>query len=397
MSVLIIGGGIIGLSIGWQLQRKNIATMLLDGSTGISTSHVAAGMLAPYSEANLNHPEWLNLAKASLALFPQFLSELSDDSGMHIALEQSGTLLVATDYDDVQWLKQKYLQKKNQNIETTLLSKEAAHELEPLLSSRISQALWIKEEAQIDNRALLSALKTAYMQKGGLYLAPLSVTSILREGKRVVGVECSEGQIYRAEKVIVCAGAYSQHFGAAVRPEKGEILTLKSPYPLRHMIRSPRVYLTPKPKNILRIGATSHEAEYDLSMSASAVRKLLQEAWELLPAIDEMQLFSCEVGLRPLTSNNLPIIEERNGLLFATGHGRSGILLAPYTAQEVCMKLILNGEEKDIACERLSEILEPQKGVAVAVNQEVIFQKNWPETYLKEGDHVDVVLPFQGG
>ncbi len=170
----------------------------------------------------------------------------------------------------------------------------------------------------------------------------MSIASILSHKRKVVGVQTTDKREIPTKRVIVCAGVFSSRFGVKVRPIKGEILTLKSPYTLTSMIRSPRLYLAPKPQNKIRLGATQIEKGYDLTLSILAIRTLLQEAWEVLPAIDEMELITSEVGLRPCTDNGLPIIEKADleGLYHATGHGRAGFLLAPYTAKLIKEKVL---------------------------------------------------------
>jgi glycine oxidase len=380
MEALIIGAGVIGLSIGWQLQRAGISCAIVDAG-GKRASSVAAGMLAPYSESSLQNPGWLAMAKTSLALYPEFLQELSQESGQPIALVSSGTLLVAMDSDDVNWLQATASQKRKQEIAFEFLCAEAARTLEPLLSPKVVMALWIKEEAHVDAPLLMQALRKAYMRKGGVFFSS----------------SASRHHSFPTRQTIVCAGAYSNCFGAPIRPIKGEILTLKNrAQPLRCMVRTPRVYLVSKTNGALRIGATSSEMGYDLSFSGAAFRMLLQEAWTAVPSVDDMEILSCEVGLRPAGINPMPLIGKKEGILFATGHGRSGILLAPYTAKEM-MKIILNGEEKEMACEKLADLMPQQSGVAAALNGVVIPGTKWKETLLKEGDSVDQVIPFQGG
>ncbi|MCH9625553.1 MAG: Glycine oxidase [Chlamydiales bacterium] len=311
MKTVVVGGGIIGKSVAWQLQKSGIATTLLDPGRP-NASCVAAGMLSPFVEAPFENAKWLEIGKKSFELYPAFLEELSQDSGEQIELIRSGSLLVALDQDDAHWIEQTYK-----------ASLEDIREKEPFLSPKITGGLFFAQEAQIEPKKLLKALKKAFLARGGRFF-----------------YATIDPQKIQADHLIICAGVFSKQFGAPVFPMKGEIITLKSPITLKHMVRTPRLYITPFPDGTLRLGATNHEKGLNLSLQSGSLRTLLQEAFEALPLIDEMPLISCEVGLRPTTSSHLPLIEEKNNTIFATGHGRSGFLWAPYTAQQIVRRML---------------------------------------------------------
>lgn len=306
----VIGGGVIGLSIGWQLRRIGIPAAIYDCGHP-QASRVAAGMIAPHAEAALVNVRLLEKGRESLALFPRFLSELANDSGMEVSLEQKGTLLVGFDRDDAQWLERI---NKRGKVAMRRLSGGEARELEPLLSPRVTRAILVEDDASIDPKVFMKSLKKAYLAIGG----------------KIKEEHVEEAPV----NGIVAGGVWSARFGAEVRPLKGQIATFESPFPLRYMIRSPRVYLTPN-GSAIRVGATSEEASFNTDTTGEALRNLLQDGWEVLPALDSMPVVSFEAGLRPTTDSHQPLIEQRGGLFFATGHGRSGFLLAPYTAYKI--------------------------------------------------------------
>jgi glycine oxidase len=311
MHVRIKGAGIIGLSIGWKLLREGYAVDIYDtGQAGRGASWAAAGMLGPYAEARVGDEALTALGEASLALYPQFLQELSEDCGRAISFESQGTLVVGIDQDDKVLLEHAFHEK------AILLHPEQAREIEPLLSPRITSALWIASEWQIDNRRLIDALIAAFVRRGGV----LHEYTTLPE-----------------ERSMLLINAAGSSADPRIRPNKGQILTLSAPDHLRlsHVVRSPRVYLAPKSDGSLRVGASSEDVGYLSQNSAGKVRELLNDAAEIVPAMDEMPFQEALFAFRPMTEDRLPLIEEKESEILAAGHGRCGILLAPYTAQKV--------------------------------------------------------------
>ncbi len=316
--VHVIGGGVIGLSVGWQLMRANIPTVVFDANKPKASS-VAAGMLAPHVEALIENCPLFKVCQTSLSLFPQFLHELEQDCGITPSMHTCGTLLVGIDEDDARWLERVYLHSCQRDSKVYRLTGEEARDKEPLLSARVNHALWIPEDAYIDAQSLIQSLKMAFLGRGG---------------------EIIEEQIDKLptnKTVIIAAGAWSANFGLPIRPLRGQIITLKAHTSLSCMIRSPRVYLTPGPLNTIRLGATSEELSFDLHTTGEGVRHLLQNSWEIVPALDHMSLLSINVGLRPLAYDRSPLVgrSKKEGVFHATGHGRSGFLLAPFTAYKL--------------------------------------------------------------
>lgn len=318
-SVSIIGGGVIGLSVGWQLLSAGIAVTLFEARKP-KASLVAAGMLAPYSEMFCEQCPLFEMGQKSLDLYPLFLRKLEGDSGLPISIRSCGTLWVGIDRDDARWLERL---RSCCPIKVDWLTGEEAREKEPLLSPRVNHALWVPGDAHIDPMCLLNALKEAFLNLGGV-------------------IKQKEVKTLPSGEVVVAAGAWSGGFGLPIRPLKGEIMTVKGNLSLKHMIRSPRIYLAPGPAGTIRLGATSGELGFGLEARGESVRNLLQDSWEVMPALDQMSVMSIDVGLRPQTEDRLPCIGESNkrGIFHASGHGRGGILLAPYTAyklkEEIC-------------------------------------------------------------
>lgn len=351
--VLIIGGGIIGISIGWQLARQGLKVVIFEKDVaGGSASFTAAGMLAPQAEMGFEDLELFYYCRKSLNLFDRFCDELYCDSNISVMPEKTGCILPGFERDDMERLRRLYDFREKVNLPVEWLSASEAREIEPFLSPRCTGAIWIKDDAQINNRLLLNALKKAFMNSGGILREFVEIEKIeIRNGK-VQGVVSGA---YREESdtVVIAAGSWSKLIKGLpevlippVRPVKGQIINLNfnKSCGLKKIVRAPDVYLLPKSDGRLVIGASVEEAGFDTSPTAGEVFRMLQRAWEAVPSIYDLPIQSIEAGLRPGSRDHMPIIGdcEVEGLYFATGHYRNGILLAPVTAYELS-QLITKG------------------------------------------------------
>ncbi len=340
----IIGGGVIGLSIAWQCLRAGWAVTVLErDKVGEGTSAVAAGMLAPEAEVDFGEERVMKLGQRSLSLYPEFLGELREDVPNVPALDTCGTVLVGKDRDDAERLKQLYEFRKELGLDVEWWGGSHARDRFELLSPRVSAAIWLPDDAQIENRSLLDALKRAIEAKGGNLKEESEVKAYGKGNDGKWWVRSEKGDEHFQE-LLLAAGAWSgfQREGKKgpplLHPVKGQILTL-GPFGgggLDRMIRSPRVYLVPKTDGTVRVGGTSEELGFDLTPTAGGVRELLEEAWELVPAVQDAPFLSVDVGLRPSHRDHRPAIgRDEAGLLYATGHYRHGFLFAPVTAYAV--------------------------------------------------------------
>jgi len=270
-----------------------------------------------------------------------------------VALDTRGTLLAALDRDDRESLQRVFEHRRASGLSVEWISGERAREIEPLLSPRAHAAVWIPDDHQVDTSSMLAALVRACTYRGVEMRENTRVDAVRIRGDAVLGVR-ADGADIDAEVVIVCAGAWTpqiEGIDLAVRPVKGQIVRLRGEgFMLAHVVRTPRVYVLHKADGSVLVGATQEEMGYDVAATAGAVKDLLEHAWEAIPAIYELPFDGVEVGLRPATRDHLPIIGETNirGLVMATGHFRSGILLAPATADAVVVG-ITNGFGEDLA------------------------------------------------
>jgi len=356
--ITIIGAGVNGLGIGWQLARNGADVLIVEKNrAGEGASKVAAGMLAPYAEADFEEIDLLQLGEESLQRYPKFIRELRKDSEIDPVFDQCGTLFVGLDSDDAKLLRRLYNFRKELNLEVEWPGVDEVRERQPLLAPGITSAVWLPTDSQVNNRLLIIALKKAFKKQGGKLLESTEVTSIEINQQGKIKLKCGEQRL-DAQKVIISTGCsipaiegVRQHEIPPVRPVKGQILSLRQnrEVQLQHIIRTPRIYMVPKSDGLIRVGATTEEMGFDTTITAGAIRELLNEAWDTLPAIYDLEMVEMLAGLRPATPDHGPVIGNSifSGLYYATGHYRNGILLAPVTAYEVA-KEILTGEESKI-------------------------------------------------
>ncbi|GIV60891.1 glycine oxidase ThiO [Rhodocaloribacter litoris] len=351
MRIGIVGGGIIGLALGWRLRREGLEVVVFERDrAGARTSYVGAGMLAPYAEVGFEELPLMRLGEQSLNLFPAFLDRLAEDAGRVPRLDRCGTLMVGVDRDDTEHLRRLYDFRRELGLPVEMITGTEAREREPLLAPRVVSAIWLPDDAQIDNRLLVAALREAFLRRGGRLLEGTAVQRVLVEGDRVRGVQTA-AETHPLDAVVVAAGCWSgqvpglpEALRPPVRPVKGQILTLgvDPACRLTRMIRSPRVYLVPKEEGTIRLGATTEEKGFDTEPTAGAVKELLEDAWEVVPCIYDLPVREVLAGLRPASRDHAPIIGQAGleGLYYATGHYRNGILLTPVTVENLAAEIV---------------------------------------------------------
>ena len=356
--IVIIGGGICGLGIGWRLaQRGADVTIVERDAAGQAATWAAAGMIAPRAEVEHGEEALLPLALASAGLWASFAAELEQASGIDIDYRTHGTLVAALDRDDLEYLENRFDYFRTLGLEVEWLSGYAARQKEPHLARAVTGAIFSALDHQVDNRKVATALRTAYLAAGGVLREHLAVDEVLISDGRVTGIRAGEEEI-AAEAIVLAAGAWSRNLAGIpeiarppVRPLKGQMLSVamdpKSPL-LEHVIWGPGngvvpgIYLAPKGDNRLIVGATVEEMGFNTEMTAGGLFELLRAAWELLPGIYDLPVLESWAGLRPASRDDAPILGPTavDGLVLATGHHRNGILLAPVTANKIADYLL---------------------------------------------------------
>ncbi len=340
---IIIGGGIIGLSVGWQLLRAGIPVEIYEeySAPRSGAGWNAAGMLAPQAEAGYEEEALFNLCNQSLALYEKFLEELSEDVQKVVVpkLYKCGSLLVAVTSDDIKTLERQNNFRTSIGYGGKMLRGSEAREREPLLSPKVKQALYLEHDAQINNRKLLEALLEAFINRGGILHEHSHVDRIISRNGIAEAIEI-QGEQFQTSGISVAAGALigkiSGIDSVGIRPVKGQMISLKGDplSQLQHLIRSPRVYIAAKDDDRLLIGASVEEQGISRSITAGPIMELLHYAWEVIPLVYELEISELQSGLRPASRDHCPIIggSDIEKLFYATGHYRNGILLAPLTS-----------------------------------------------------------------
>ena len=353
---IIVGGGVIGLSCAWRSALRGARVVVLDRSRPpAGATRVSAGMLAPIGELTFGEPDLLRMTLASRDLYADFVTELEAATGISTGYRHQGALHVALDRDEAAELRRVHDLQRSLGLGAEWLPPRRCRELEPGLSPSVNGGVYAEGEASVDPRALTGVLLAALEGEGVEVRTEVEVAEALLDGERIAGVRTGGGDELRAATVVLAAGAWSgqaewlpEHARPPVRPVKGQVVELRAldgAVPCERIIGAERVYVVPRADGRLIAGATVEEQGFDTTVTAGGVLELLREAYRLLPDVAEMELVEAAVGLRPGTPDNLPLIGPGglDGLLWATGHYRNGILLAPLTGDAVA-ELLDRGE-----------------------------------------------------
>jgi glycine oxidase len=362
--LIIVGAGIIGLSVAWQAHRRGLAVTVLEREqAGRGTSHVAAGMLAPVAEAEFGEAgqRLLELGLRSADMWPAFAAELEAAAGVEVGLLRTGTLLLARDADEARELERQAAFRDSLGLATTRLRPSEAREREPALAPTMRMALEAADDHSVDPRMVLSALRRACRDAGVDLRERTAVARLALDaaGRRVAGVALQGAdrpqRTLAAPRVLIAAGAWSGQLDGLpdaarvpVRPVKGQILRLRDPAGpglLGRVVRFGGGYLVPRADGRYVLGATVEERGFELRPAVGGIYELLRDAHEAVPGVSELEIEELCVGLRPGTPDNVPVIGPGalEGLFWATGHHRNGILLAPLTAARVVALLAGEG------------------------------------------------------
>jgi glycine oxidase len=361
--VVIVGGGIIGMAVAWRARQRGMAVTVLErDQAGQGTSRVAAGMLAPAVEVEFGEAgrRLLGLGLRSAQLWPAFAAELEAHTDASVGLMATGTLLVARDEDDARELERQLAFRRSLGLAVARLRPSEARDREPALAPTVRLALEAPEDHSVDPRLVVLALRTACESAGVQLREHASVARVELDGAggRVTAVRLQDGEHVHADQVVLAAGPWSERIEGLpadarvpVRPVKGQILRLRDPAGpglLRRVLRFRGGYLVPRDDGRYVLGATVEERGFELAPTAGGVYELLRDAHELVPGISELEIEELSVGLRPGTPDNGPAIGRAavDGVIWATGHYRNGILLAPLTA-ELVAGLLVGEEEPD--------------------------------------------------
>jgi glycine oxidase len=344
--VIVIGGGIIGCAIARELARRGGKVKLFEARTvAAGATQASAGILAPYIEGH-DRGSLFDLTLRSLALYDDFIREVADDSGSTIDYRRCGSLEIPSDESTAEVLRRNARESADAGLQW--LTGDEARQLEPALPPTIPGALLSPMHGYVAVPALTEALAWAALRHGAEIETARHIRSIVTEGDGI-SVVADDGSSWKAGTVVIAAGSWTSQLvpddgGATVRPVRGQLIRLTwSGKPLAHVIWGRECYVVPWQDGTLLVGATVEDVGFDERTTAAGVRDLLDAVCELIPEAWGATFVEARAGLRPATDDGLPVIgrSRRNPVIvYATGHYRNGVLLAPLTAAIVADLLI---------------------------------------------------------
>jgi len=349
MDVVIIGGGVIGLTIARALALRGVRDVCVveRATLGAEASSAAAGMLLPQVES-ATKGDFFTLSCRSRDLYASFAAALRDETGIDVELDTTGTLYLALNSSDQEEIEKGYYHQNQAGLPVELLSAKAARDLEPCISESATGALLFPKDIQVENRRLLNALANSISNLGVTVLTGTNVDSLVMEGKRLIGVQTRSGTIH-CSAAVVAAGSWStfiKHTHCSIEPVRGQMVCFEAkPQLTRHILFSRRGYIVPRRDGRLLAGSTSENAGFAKCVTAGGISSILTNAHEISPAVSNLPVIDTWAGLRPRAADGLPVLGpcvEIDGLFYATGHYRNGILLAPVTG-ELISEAIVNG------------------------------------------------------
>jgi glycine oxidase len=342
--VVIVGGGIIGGSIAFDLAGRDLRVVVLDRQELMQeASWAAAGMLSPAPDCRAAIP-LVPLGRASLALYPKFVDAVEQAAGLRIGYRTGGAVEVIYHGDAERELSTLVALHHGLGLACEPVALDEARNMEPALGRDARAAAFLPDECSVQPRALACAVLAAAASAGAALCPGVEVTSLALDGKKCVGVKTSSGEIFHAPEVVLAAGCWSSQIPEAAPyaptlPVRGQMAALRhGGTPIRHVLRSERGYLVPRglesPQTLV-VGSTIETAGYEKRVTSGGIEKILSAANEFVPELGRAEIIETWSGLRPGSPDQLPILGpvDIDGLLFATGHYRNGILLAPITAK----------------------------------------------------------------
>ena len=349
MKIVIIGAGVAGLSIGWRLAQAGASVTVLDrAGAARGATWAAAGMIAAAAESAEADASVTALCKSSAARWPGFAAEIEEQSGRAIYYRKDGVLIAAQTQAEADALK-----KRGQFI-----GADEARAKAPLLRADILGALWDVDEAQVDNRALGTALAIAFEEAGGKLSVNETAVRVEMEGARAIAVR-TPFHVHHCDIVLLAAGAWISRIEGLpadavpeISPVKGEMIALTPPQGAElptSLLWGNEVYMAPRHGQLF-IGATAEDVGFDTTLTEEARQFLFGHAAGLCPALKDWEISEQWAGLRPRASDGLPVLGATGveNVFIASGQFRNGILFAPAIA-EAMSKLLLGQTPPEIS------------------------------------------------
>jgi glycine oxidase len=355
VDVVVVGGGVIGCSVARRAALGGLSVVVVERlRPGAEASSAAAGMLSPLAEAS-GPGAFLDLLLRARRDYPAFAERLQGETGTDVAYSAAGTLYLALREEDDAELHERLHWQGAAGLPVERLSAEEARALEPAITPAVRWALRFPGDHQVNAARLSVAMWSAAARAGAAFRLGEEVASVVRDGDRVSGVELVGGERIAAGSVVLAGGSWAGRLGGLpralpVEPVMGQLVAIEAvPPTFRHVVDSPRCYLVPRTDGRLVVGATAEHVGFRKQVTPAGVVRLLSAAMEVAPSLADAPLADTWAGLRPGTPDGLPILgrdPDLPNLVYATGHYRNGILLAPITG-EIVGGLLL-GEEPPV-------------------------------------------------
>jgi glycine oxidase len=352
--VIIIGGGIIGCAIAYDLAKRNVKSLVIDKASAVGTeaSWAGAGILTSHASTHEPYP---TLCRASLALYPTLAEELRAETQIDIELIQSGTLSVFFNPAEAAGLIGLADRRVKRGFSTEVLTAEQAWQLEPALSKSITGAVLFPEDAQVRNPKMVTALAKAAAKLGAEFQVGNPVTDFIRVSEdgaeHVVGVVVN-GETYYADTFVIAAGCWTGTLTAQldvpiqVEPAKGQIVLVETMPPLfERTIDGLGIYIVPRADGKILLGATVEFVGYDKTATVDGAKQMIDAGIAIAPELAQSTFVQTWVGLRPYAKKGplLGYLPGYDNVVLASGHFKNGILLAPITGQLIA-ELITTGQ-----------------------------------------------------
>lgn len=345
---MVVGGGIIGAAVAYELSKRSVGVVLLERNTLAScATYASAGMLAPaeFAADSAGREPVIDLGFESFAMWPSFVEEIESASGFTTDCRAFGILRVASDEGEEAVVKQQASWATEHGLDLSWLSAKEALELEPNLDPGIFGATFSTTEDNVTPTRVVESLRRAAVNNGVEFREHTPVSGLARNNGQVTGVRTPSEDIY-ADKVILAVGSWGCEAGqwlgmeVPVHPVRGQAAYLNPlEKPLRHVVLRGRACAIPKSDGTTWIGTTrEHEAGYRQETTVEGMGLVFSQITELLPGVGDASVHHTRAGLRPWCADDLPVLgpaPNAEDVIFATGHYGEGILLAPITAQIV--------------------------------------------------------------
>lgn len=355
VDVAIIGGGVMGCAIAWQLARMNVSCALIEkGEFGRGASGATAGVVGPLWHLDPEDRDLFRLGMRGLELFPEWAVELTE-MGVNPEFQQNGVLRLAFSDDEVDELRGFHRWQSELGLDVQLLDSAEVLQREPRCNADVRAAIFSPEEGCIRGQRFCDALAHAAGRLGARLYERTEVTALSHDGGRITGIETTAGHI-AAGQVVLAAGPGSGIGGRwaapggpldlPVRGVKGQRILLRRPgFMPQTPVRNSSVYVVPRLDGNILVASTREEGRTDETVTAEGVATLISGAVRSFPMLADAAFVGGRAGVRPATPDGRPIIGPVpgvDGLTVATGHDAVGIILSPGTA-ELVVNWLLDG------------------------------------------------------